>query len=79
MITRFGPPALFAPQPREAPGGAQFIGLRLLPAGNAQRFFESVLRLFEPVETNECDASAADEAPATSGAAPFVPGPPALS
>jgi hypothetical protein len=29
----------------------------LLPAGNAQRFLKGVLRLFDPVETNERDAS----------------------
>src|SRR5712671_5817147 len=53
QTARFGPPALFAPQPREARRGPQLIGLCLLPTRDAQRLFESALAFFESVETDE--------------------------
>ena len=56
QFARFGPPALFAPQPGEARRGAQFLGFRLLPSRDAQCLFEGDLALFEPVETDERDA-----------------------
>jgi len=56
QIMRFGPSALFAPQPGEACRGAQFIGLGLLAAREAQGMLEGGLRLIEPVETDERDA-----------------------
>src|SRR5262249_59454154 len=55
-IARFGPPALLAPQTGEAHRGAQLIGLRLLPARDTDRLFESVLALIKPVEAGQRDA-----------------------
>jgi hypothetical protein len=49
QIARFGTPALLAPQPREAGGGAQLQGLRLLLAGHPQGLLQTGLAFFEPV------------------------------
>ena len=39
QLTRFGPTALIAPQPRETRRRTQFIGFGLLPACDAKRLF----------------------------------------
>jgi hypothetical protein len=49
QVARFGPPALFAPQPGEARRGAQLIGLCLLPSRDAQCLFEGALAFFNSV------------------------------
>ena len=55
-VASFGPPASLAPQQGQARGGPQLIGLCLLPSRYAQRLFEGVLALFNPVETEQRDA-----------------------
>jgi len=76
QIMRFGPSALFAPQPGEACRGAQFIGLGLLAAREAQGMLEGGLRLIEPVETDDARCLRRDEALPPTVAVPFVLGPP---
>src|SRR6516165_9901987 len=48
-VAGFGTPALFAPQPREARGGAQFQRFRLLGLGDAERLLQGGLALVELV------------------------------
>jgi len=55
QIAPLGPAPLFAPQPREARRGAQFIGFCLLPSRDPQRRFEGASGFLEPVETEERD------------------------
>ena len=45
QVARFTPPALFAPQPGEARGGAQFVAPCALLAGDRQSGAERVLSL----------------------------------
>src|SRR6516164_186192 len=45
QIARLGPPALFAPQPSEIAGGAQFERFRLLGLGDADRLLKGGLAL----------------------------------